>query len=60
MLFLYGFLYLMILKPIIILAVSFFYLSIFLTAWLWIPIFLLIHYLFSILVYNLDHDYLKD
>lgn len=50
-------LYVLFLKPILILLVSSFYLLIFLTAWLWMPIILLLHYLFTLLIYNTDHDY---
>jgi hypothetical protein len=56
----YGFLYLMVIKPIFIICISLIYLAVFLTAWMWIPLLLLAHYLFSLFIYNMDHDYLKD
>ncbi len=49
--------YQLIVRPILILINAAFYLVILLTAWIWVPILLLLHYLFTLLVYNLDHDY---
>jgi hypothetical protein len=52
--------YLIIIKPLLILTNVLFSLVLLLTAFIWMPLVLLLYWLFTLLIYNLDHDFRKD
>lgn len=52
--------YLLILKPVLIFLNLVVTLLLFCTAFVWMPIILLLYWLFTLFIYNCDHDYNKD